>query len=234
MRAATEVGTAASVVVDLVPSGRHLRLLGELLRHALTAHGLTVLAPSHPTGRRDGAAWDGAPRGPRVRAALVAAGSGDDGWRWPTGRGAPVLVISPCRDRRLLGARAPEDDRPVRFVSLQVVRGAEDLAGHITEAALDPAWCRDPLEHRLPLTDEQLEVAQLVARGHGNRTIAAVRHTSESAVRNMVSRILDRLGLPDDGGKNVRVLLARAIAEAEGQAPPGARRPQVSRRDPAA
>ena len=213
------VGTAAAVVIELARSAEHLRLLAELLRHGLTARGLNVVAP---VGGDDPPAADGHRGPPGVRAIVTAAAEPGraDAATPAGGPPLPVVVLSPSRDRRLVLPGAPSGDSvPAAFVSLQELTSIDDLAALLREVARDPAGTWPPLERPLPLTDDQLEVARLVARGHGNRRIAELRCTSESAVRNMISRILDRLGLPDDGGVNARVILTRAIADAEGARP---------------
>lgn len=213
------VGAAAAVVIELARSAEHLRLLAELLRHGLAARGLTVV----PTvGGDDPSSAVPAPDGPPCVRAVVT-GAAEPGRPAETlhadGGPTPVVVVSPSRDRRLVLPPGPPTAPAAAFVSLQELGSIDELVAVLREVAHDPSAPRPPLERPLPLTDDQLEVARLVARGHGNRRIAELRFTSESAVRNMISRILDRLGLPDDGGANARVILTRAIADAEGARP---------------
>lgn len=214
MESSTGTGHAA-VTVDLTRSSPRVRLLTDLLRHGLRAHGLEVLdaGPSAP-GRAPG----GTPLRHRVRATVVAAGGGEAPRRTAPGRPgpSPAVVISPGRERRLVDAAGGPGTDAV-FVSLQVVDGLAGLARLLADVAGSPGGRHADVQLRLPLTDSQVAVARLVAAGHGNRSIAAARHTSESAVRNMVSRILDRLGIASSDGSNARVLLARAIADAEGR-----------------
>ncbi len=48
-----------------------------------------------------------------------------------------------------------------------------------------------------PLTDRELEVLQLIARGMSNREIADALGTAEGTVRNQVSSILQKIGVRD-------------------------------------
>lgn len=58
----------------------------------------------------------------------------------------------------------------------------------------------------IPLTPRQKELAALVSQGYTNAAIAAKLVVRENTVGAMLTRIYDRLGLPND--KDRRVLLA--------------------------
>lgn len=57
------------------------------------------------------------------------------------------------------------------------------------------------------LTERELDVARLVARGWSNGQIARVLHVAEQTVKNHLASIYGTLGWTRDGG-NQRVLLA--------------------------
>lgn len=56
------------------------------------------------------------------------------------------------------------------------------------------------------LSERELEIARLAAQRKTNLEIAEELHLAEGTVRNQLSRIFDKLGLPGDG-KNKRILL---------------------------
>ena len=71
------------------------------------------------------------------------------------------------------------------------------MAGRLI-AALDRAGANaTPTPPAVPLTDRELDVVRLIARGATNREIAAHLYLSEGTVKNHVSTILSRLGLRD-------------------------------------
>lgn len=71
------------------------------------------------------------------------------------------------------------------------------VAGRLI-AALDRAGANaTPTPPAVPLTDRELDVVRLIARGATNREIAAHLYLSEGTVKNHVSTILSRLGLRD-------------------------------------
>lgn len=81
-------------------------------------------------------------------------------------------------------------------------RRAEDLAAVIRDVAagrryVDPEIAADALsEERSPLTARELDVLRVGAHGETISDIAAALHLSTGTVRNHVSSILGKLGLP--------------------------------------
>lgn len=59
----------------------------------------------------------------------------------------------------------------------------------------------------VPLTDRQLQVAAMVARGFTDKHIAATYEIDPRTVRLHVVALAARLGIPTDG--NTRVMIAR-------------------------
>ncbi|MEN9714591.1 MAG: hypothetical protein RJA35_58 [Actinomycetota bacterium] len=74
----------------------------------------------------------------------------------------------------------------------------------------DHSIARNPMQQ---LSQAQLEVLKLVAKGKSNEQIAAVRGTTERAVRGILARALDIVGIEDDGGER-RVAAAIAFIRA--------------------
>lgn len=89
-----------------------------------------------------------------------------------------------------------KDSSPEQLIGAihQVYRGEPSLHPAIARKVLQEL--AGPAEHRLtpePLTEEEIDILQLLARGQGNREIASEFVITERAVREHVSRILSKL-----------------------------------------
>jgi len=99
--------------------------------------------------------------------------------------------------------------------------GSDDLVGALEavgrgEAMLDPAMMnkafarlrdgarKDRGEAFKMLTEQEVKITVLIARGHTNREIAGRLYLSEKTVRNYVSSVLGKLGLSHRAGGGVR------------------------------
>jgi len=82
-----------------------------------------------------------------------------------------------------------------------VARGDALLAPPITRRLIDEFVRRPPQAHKperlKALTERELEVLKLVARGLSNAEIARELYVSETTVRTHVGRMLTKLGLRD-------------------------------------
>ena len=99
----------------------------------------------------------------------------------------------------LLKNASPED--LIEAVKV-VARGDALLAPEVTRRVLDTFARRPAAAHPRPaslgqLTDRELEVLQLIARGHSNAEIAAALFLGEATVKTHVSRVLMKLGVRD-------------------------------------
>lgn len=126
-----------------------------------------------------------------------------------------LVVLTGYADPRLAGASSAQLPEDVEYVVKSRLPDAA-LLGRILarSVARRTGQARDlpaPLAPRAPhdLTQVQLEVLRLVARGMSNAEIAAARSVSEKAVENTITRLCRRLGIASDAGSNARVLLTR-------------------------
>ena len=89
----------------------------------------------------------------------------------------------------------------IRLAQAGIYQLAPDVAGKLVGSLLDqkqgktPSKSTTPQPH--PLTERELEVLRLIAKGATNREIADQFVVSEGTVKNHVSNILNRLGLRD-------------------------------------
>ncbi|WP_238014347.1 response regulator transcription factor [Dactylosporangium sp. AC04546] len=152
--------------------------------------------------------------GAEVTRALVAAGSA----RWPPPR---ILVLSMSEDDEDVitalrsGARgyvvksAPRDEllRAVLTVAAGGAAFSPPIAARLGEYFA--AMRREPGRSAFPgLTERELEVLDLIARGYSNRRIARELTLSEKTVRNHVSHVFAKLHVSDRTAAAVRARAA--------------------------
>ncbi len=97
-----------------------------------------------------------------------------------------------------------KDSPPEELVhAVRVVAGGDALLSpRVTRSLIADYAARPPEaprgDHSLsPLTERELDVMRLVARGHSNSEIAQELYVAEQTVKTHVSRILGKLGLRD-------------------------------------
>jgi HD-GYP domain-containing protein (c-di-GMP phosphodiesterase class II) len=153
-------------------------------------------------------------RSPLLRPLSLAVGmhhERSDGSGYHRGASAPTIPTH----ARLLGAadvyRAMVEERPYRKV-LTAAAAAHELTGEAEAGRLDREAVKAVLEvvgqrtsgRRLAwpkdLSDREVEVLRLAARGKPNREIAGLLHISENTVHHHVKRIYDKIGVSTRAG----------------------------------
>ena len=122
-----------------------------------------------------------------------------------------LIGVSNVPDLRLLGPRWEERPTGARFIALPALSSADEFSAHVRAAAAQPFAEVPPVDLPLPLTAAQVALLGLVAAGFTNAEIAAQRHSTEKAVRNMIGRIAKRLAIDEDAATNVRAALVRYL-----------------------
>jgi DNA-binding NarL/FixJ family response regulator len=119
-----------------------------------------------------------------------------------TGVAARVLAEHPARLGYLLKDRVTD---VAEFVDTlrNVARGGTALDPQVISRLLASDRGDGPLSE---LTAREREVLQLVAEGHSNPAIAARLDITRRSTEKYVSSIFTKLGLPDTGNENRRVL----------------------------
>jgi len=120
-----------------------------------------------------------------------------------------------------------KDVTPTDFVAAIRIVGAGDalLAPGVTRRLLDryaaqlPAVDAGRAEELRELTDRELEVLRLIARGLSNREIADQLVLAEPTVKTHVSHVLDKLGLRDRAQAVVLAYEAGLVRPGAGDAP---------------
>ena len=74
-----------------------------------------------------------------------------------------------------------------------------------------------PKREAIPLTEMQMDILSLVAKGLTTAEIARQRNVSDKAIENTISRISVQLGIVKDSTQNQRVQLTRAYMRLAGK-----------------
>lgn len=70
------------------------------------------------------------------------------------------------------------------------------------------------------LSESQIEILRLVAKGHTSGSIAKLRNVTEKSIEASLKRIHEQLGLERKFGTNPRIQLTRAFFKLAGKKPP--------------
>jgi DNA-binding NarL/FixJ family response regulator len=100
-------------------------------------------------------------------------------------------------ERRHRPARASADAAKELRAEAAAGRLDKEAVGAVLEAA---GHARPRGEWPAGLTDREVEVLRLVARGHTNRDVAGRLSISEETVRNHVKHIYDKIGISTRAG----------------------------------
>jgi len=132
-----------------------------------------------------------------------------------------ILILSTFRDPRLLSTKLPplpsgslylckQDIDDVRKIvdQLQIVN--ERRFGKVVRKIF-------PKREAIPLTEMQMDILSLVAKGLTTAEIARQRNVSDKAIENTISRISVQLGIVKDSTQNQRVQLTRAYMRLAGK-----------------
>ena len=76
---------------------------------------------------------------------------------------------------------------------------------------------KSPNHQLAKLSNSQISALRLVALGHTNAQIAVIRGTTERAVRNLLHRTFESLGIDDGGAGHARVTAVRKFIDAAGK-----------------
>ena len=132
-----------------------------------------------------------------------------------------ILILSTFRDPRLLSTKLPplpigslylckQDIDDVRKIVDQLQMVNERRFGKVVRKIF-------PKREAIPLTEMQMDILSLVAKGLTTAEIARQRNVSDKAIENTISRISVQLGIVKDSTQNQRVQLTRAYMRLAGK-----------------
>jgi NarL family two-component system response regulator LiaR len=122
---------------------------------------------------------------PATRVVVLTSFAEDDKLFPAVRAGAAGYLLKDVQPRELVGAIRAADAGETILHPRVAARLVEEVAGR-----------RDPAP-RMPLTERELEVLALIARGMANKLIASELGVAERTVKTHVSNILGKLGLSD-------------------------------------
>lgn len=133
--------------------------------------------------------------------------------------GLGIVFLSSVRDPRLLGYNPASLPKGARYLLKSDVDDI-DMIERALRAAADDGYARsDQAPPRVDLTQPQIDILRLVARGLSNAEIARERVVTERAVEVAVSRLAKHLNLRETPGLNQRVHIAARFFKEMGWTP---------------
>ena len=134
-----------------------------------------------------------------------------------------LILLTSYSDPRLSSANERALPLGTRYITKSSLDDINQLITIILQTKSEPLKAERASQHsRTDLTDHQIEVFRRIATGSSNSEIAKSLGTSEKAVENTVTRIIDVLGISRETGLNPRVQLVRAFSSLAGKALPSA------------
>ena len=140
--------------------------------------------------------------------------------------GLPILVLSQYVEERYAADLIRTDSRALGYLLKDRVTHTQDFLDAATQVAqggtvLDPEVVTQLLtrqssrEALSALTEREHSVLSLIAEGKSNQAIAERLFLSPGSIEKHITAIFQKLGLPQDGSGNRRVLAVLAHLEAQ-------------------
>ena len=134
--------------------------------------------------------------------------------------GIAILLLTQHPDLRTAGFEAADLPPNTGFLRKSAVMSKNDILSAIDALVVSDDNAKRHAAHQDhplgALTDTQIEVLRLVAKGYTNQEIARRRNTSKRAVEQVLNAIYLGLGIDPDEGIHPRVEAARRFIQAAG------------------
>jgi len=132
-----------------------------------------------------------------------------------------LVFLTTYQDPRLIESDLPTLPEGSIYLSKREINSTSALAQQISVAMLKPLvrrpfpWSKH--SDLANLTETQIEIMKLVAKGLSTSEIARVRGVTEQAVDKTISRISKQLSIPKSSEVNQRAQIIKAFFESRGQ-----------------
>ena len=133
--------------------------------------------------------------------------------------GLGIVFLSSVRDPRLLGYNPAALPKGARYLLKSDIDDIDTVEQALRAAAEDGYARSNQTAPRVELSQAQIDILRLVARGLSNAEIAKERVVTERAVEVAVSRLAKHLNLRETPGLNQRVHIAARFFKEMGWSP---------------
>lgn len=127
-----------------------------------------------------------------------------------------IVILTTFEDPRLLNAKIPNVPIGAEYLIKRQVGEIQTLYKSIQKAISSASNAKNLSVNKNKespelekVTDSQLETMRLIAKGHSNAEIAAIRGVSEKSIEQSISRLVANLDLPKTGKGNQRVQISK-------------------------
>ena len=128
-----------------------------------------------------------------------------------------ITFLTSYDDPRLLDSNIKKIPIGSKYITKREVSSVKELSEVVISCILNPRLDAAPKTSLVSqLTSIQIETLKLVAMGLTNSEISSRRFITQKSVELTISRVAKSLGVPNDGSKNQRVLVAKAFFESIG------------------
>lgn len=132
-----------------------------------------------------------------------------------------LIFLTSYSDPRLVGVKQQQVPVGARFLRKGELDDANKLVTLIMQAKARPLAAQNyAFGQGNPLSESQLQLLKLVARGLSTREIAEQLGVSEKAIEASISRVHGLLNLKPAIGPSKRIFLVRALYAITGRTPP--------------
>jgi DNA-binding NarL/FixJ family response regulator len=128
-----------------------------------------------------------------------------------------ITFLTSYDDPRLLDSNIQKIPIGSKYITKREISSIEELSEVVISSILNPRLDSAPKTSPISqLTSIQIETLKLVAMGLTNSEISSRRFITQKSVELTISRVAKSLGIPHDGSKNQRVLVAKAFFDSIG------------------
>ncbi len=128
-----------------------------------------------------------------------------------------ITFLTSYDDPRLLDSSIQKIPIGSKYITKREISSIQELSEVVISSILNPRLDSAPKTSPISqLTSIQIETLKLVAMGLTNSEISSRRFITQKSVELTISRVAKSLGIPHDGSKNQRVLVAKAFFDSIG------------------
>lgn len=129
-----------------------------------------------------------------------------------------IVFLTSFRDPRLAHSQTQGLPPGSRYLVKNEASGPAQILKTILQAKFDPLMSGKSIQaSKTPLSDKQIEIVKMLAKGFTNREIAERIEATEKSVEHSIARVFSLLGLPKSTALNQRIQIAEAFFRLTGK-----------------